>query len=195
MYHPPVPLILASASPRRAALLAAAGIPFTVRAAEVDETPRNGEPPGDYVVRLALEKARSVPIAPGEVVLGADTTVVIDGRMLGKPASGAEAREMLAVLSGREHEVWTGIALRAERREATATAVSRVRFARLTARDIDWYVASGEPDGKAGAYAIQGLASRFVESVEGSYANVVGLPVHLVCALLRDFGAEAGLAG
>lgn len=195
MYHPAVPLILASASPRRADLLAAAGIAFTVRAAAVDETPRPGESPGEYVVRLALEKARAVRLEPGEVVLGADTTVVHADRILGKPATAAEARTMLAALSGRTHEVWTGVAVRADGREASAVAVSRVRFAPLSAEEIAWYVASGEPEGKAGAYAIQGLASRFVESVEGSCSNVVGLPVHLVYALLRRFPAESGLAG
>lgn len=195
MYHPPVPLVLASASPRRADLLAAAGVPFLVRPAEVDETPLTGEAPRVYVERVARAKAWAVPAAPDEIVLGADTTVVLGERLLGKPATRAEARDMLDALSGQTHEVLTGVVLRGPGRELAAVAVSRVRFAPLSRAEIDWYLASGEPEGKAGAYAIQGLASRFVESVEGSYSNVVGLPVHLVYRLLREFGAAEGLAG
>lgn len=195
MYHPPVPLILASASPRRADLLAAAGVSFLVRPAEVDETPLTGEAPHAYVERVARAKAWAVFAAPGDVVLGADTTVVLGERILGKPATRDEARGMLAALSGQVHDVLTGVVLRGDGHERAAVAVTRVRFAPLSPAELDWYVHSGEPEGKAGAYAIQGRASRFVEAVEGSYSNVVGLPVHLVYRLLREFGAAAGLAG
>jgi septum formation protein len=180
-------LILASSSPRRAALMRAAGIPCTVEAADVDEAPLADEPPGSYVVRVAREKARAVSCRkPGNPVLGADTTVVVEGLMLGKPADRDEARTMLERLSGRLHDVLTGVVLRYEDREWEAVASTRVRFLPLSAREIEWYIDSGEPDGKAGAYAIQGLASRFIDRVEGSYSNVVGLPVTTVYGLLRS---------
>jgi septum formation protein len=179
-------LVLASASPRRADLLRAAGIPFTVEIADVDESPRPGEPAETYVVRIAREKAAVVSCRKsGNPILGADTTVVIDGLILGKPSDGEEARAMLERLSGRVHEVLTGVALRTGADEWTAVECTRVRFLPMDTDEITWYVASGEPDGKAGAYAIQGLASRFIECIEGSYTNVVGLPVATVCGLLR----------
>lgn len=182
-------LVLASASPRRRELLARAGIPFVVRPAEgVDETPREREKPEDCVCRLAETKALTVTVAPGEIVLGADTVVVIDGRILGKPANGAEAAEMLAALSGRRHEVITGICLRAPARLVRDWAVTHVWFTELSPSDIADYVASGEPHDKAGAYAIQGLASKFVDRIDGGYSNVVGLPVALVWKHLRAFG-------
>jgi septum formation protein len=173
-------LVLASQSPRRAEILRQAGIAFTVRSAVVDETPWPGEKPEDYVLRLAEAKALAVPAAPGEIVLGADTTVVIDGRMLGKPDDAADARRMLEALSGRRHEVLTGICLRRETALIRDWAVTQVWFTAMTAAEIDEYVAGGEPMDKAGAYAIQGLASRFIEKIEGCYFNVVGLPVALV---------------
>ncbi len=182
-------LILASVSPRRADLLAAAGFAFTVRPVDIDEQPRDGEPPADYVLRLAREKAAAAAAIgrdPDEVVLAADTSVVIDGLILGKPQDDEDARRMLGLLSGREHEVLTGVALRRNGREATGVASSRVKFLPLTTEEITWYVASGEPLDKAGGYAVQGLASRFVEEIHGSYANVVGLPVTLVYKLLRS---------
>jgi len=179
-----VRLLLASTSPRRAELLRAAGFEFDVAPSDVDETPLPGERPREYVLRLALEKARVAGPAPGQVVLAADTTVVIDEAILGKPASAEEATAMLTRLAGRVHEVWTGVALRLDGREVSETAVTRVEFAPMTTAEIAWYVASGEPEGKAGAYAVQGLASRFVTHIEGSYSNVVGLPVALVYQLL-----------
>ncbi len=180
-------LILASASPRRSALLHAAGFSFRVSPADVDETPLDGEQPGDCVRRLALAKARSIACRnPGEVVLAADTVVVVDRRILGKPADDAEARAMLEMLSGREHEVLTGVALRTATRELVDAASSRVRFLHLSPEEVAWYVASGEPRDKAGAYAVQGLASRFVEGIDGSYSNVVGLPVSLVYRMLKE---------
>jgi septum formation protein len=173
-------LVLASQSPRRSEILRQAGIPFTVRVAAVDETPLAGEKPEDYVVRLAELKALAVPAGADETVLGADTTVVIDGEMLGKPADAADARRMLERLSGRQHEVITGICLKRGVEVVRDCAATKVWFAPMSARDIEEYVASGEPMDKAGAYAIQGLASKFIERIDGCYFNVVGLPVALV---------------
>ena len=175
-------LLLASASPRRAELLNAAGYEFDVQPANVDESVHAREAPEDYVTRVAEAKASAVaPRADGRVVLAADTAVVVDGTILGKPADQADAARMLRLLSGRRHDVLTAVAL------PGITAVDRttVEFAPLTDTQIEWYVASGEPLDKAGAYAIQGLASRFVTRIEGSYSNVVGLPVALVSALLK----------
>ena len=179
-------IVLASRSPRRAELLHAAGITFTVRVADVDETQFEGESPRDYVLRVAEEKARAVESTQDEIVLGADTSVVIDGRTMGKPSDTAEAMRMLRSLSGRKHEVITGICLkRAERilRDVEATAVW---FAPLNEQEIHEYVEFGEPMDKAGAYGIQGLASRFVTRIEGSYTNVVGLPVALIYSRLQE---------
>ena len=173
-------LVLASQSPRRSEILRQAGIPFTVRAAAVDETPLAGEKPQDYVVRLAERKAAAVPAGPDETVLGADTTVVIDGEMLGKPADAADARRMLERLSGRQHEVITGICLKRGLEVVRDFAATKVWFALMSAREIEEYAASGEPMDKAGAYAIQGLASKFIERIDGCYFNVVGLPIALV---------------
>ena len=178
-------LVLASQSPRRAEILRNAGIPFVVRAAVVDETPLHGEQPEHYVQRLAEEKARAVPADDSETVLGADTTVVINGEILGKPADSADARRMLELLSGRRHEVITGIAIRRGDDVTRDWSVTAVWFAPMTALEIDDYVATGEPMDKAGAYAIQGLASRFIEKIEGCYFNVVGLPLSLVYRKLR----------
>jgi septum formation protein len=173
-------LVLASQSPRRAEILRHSGIPFTVRVAGVDETPLHGEKPEDYVRRLAEAKALAVPAEPDEIVLGADTTVVIDHEMLAKPASAADARRMLAMLSGRRHEVLTGICLKRGERRIRDHAVTAVWFAALSAREIDDYVAGGEPMDKAGGYAVQGAASKFIPRIEGCYCNVVGLPIALV---------------
>ncbi len=173
-------LVLASKSPRRQQILRDAGIPFVVRASEVLEERRADESPTDYVRRLAEEKAFAVPLHPGEVVLGADTTVVVDHHVLEKPRDTADAVRMLALLSGREHEVITGICLRSDSRKIVDVAITRVRFVPLTPEELETYAASGEPIDKAGAYAIQGLASKFIERIEGEYFNVVGLPVALV---------------
>ncbi len=173
-------LVLASQSPRRAEILRQAGIPFVVRAASIDETPCEGEKPEDYVRRLAEEKVMAVECAPEETILGADTTVVIDGEMLAKPADTADARRMLGILSGRRHEVMTGISIRRGSEITRDWAVTEVWFTTLTDREIDEYVASGEPMDKAGGYAIQGLASKYIEKIQGCYFNVVGLPIALV---------------
>jgi septum formation protein len=179
-------LVLASRSPRRQEILRQAGIPFTVRAADVDETPLDGEKPEDYVRRLAEMKALAVKREPDEIVLGADTTVVIDGEMLAKPADAADARRMLQLLIDRRHEVLTGICLRADARLVCDWAVTAVWFARMSSREIDEYVATREPMDKAGGYAIQGLASKFITKIEGCYFNVVGLPVSLVYRHLTE---------
>jgi septum formation protein len=182
-------LILASRSPRRAELLSAAGIEFTVRPADIDETPLPDEDARAYVLRVSREKAEAVPTAPEETVLAADTTVVIDGEILGKPADFADAANMLRKLSGCRHEVITGICLRRGAKEFSAVSVTAVWFSPLTDEEIDAYVQSGEPMDKAGAYAIQGLASLLIPRIEGSYANVVGLPVDLVARGLKDLAA------
>jgi len=158
---------------------------FKVRPVDLDESPLPGEAPGDYVLRLATEKA-AARVEPGELVLAADTTVVVDGEILGKPRDDEDARRMLRLLAGREHAVLTGIAL------GTAAEVdeTRVRFAPLSEAEIDWYVATGEPRDKAGAYAIQGLGSLFVEAVEGSWSNVVGLPVPRMYRLFARLGYD-----
>jgi len=182
-------LILASSSPRRAELLRAAGINFTVRAADIDETIKPHELPRDYVVRLSREKARAVA-RDGELALGADTTVVLNGEIAGKPADAEDARRMLRALSGRWHEVLTGLTLERSGQTLSAIASTRVKFAELSDVEINWYVSTGEPMDKAGAYAIQGHASLFVERIEGSYSNVVGLPVQVVYRLARQMGVE-----
>ncbi len=180
-------LVLASASPRRAEILRQSGIPFVVRPANVDESAMPGESPEEYVRRLAEWKARAVDPQTDELVLGADTTVVVDGEMLAKPADAADAGRMLRALSGRVHEVLTGICLKMGDRIVSDCASTRVWFAALSESDITEYVASGEPMDKAGGYAIQGLASKFIPKIEGCYFNVVGLPVALVYRHLRHW--------
>ena len=192
-------LILASASPRRAELLTAAGIPFEIRPARIDEAARPGEDARTYASRVAVDKASAVAgSSPGRPVLAADTVVVIDGLILGKPADADDAKRMLRLLSGRTHEVLTAVVLlagnnaRGTRKSVpvsyTAVEVTAVEFVLLSRPEIDWYVATGEPADKAGAYAIQGLASRFVTRIEGSYSNVVGLPVSLVYMMCARAG-------
>jgi septum formation protein len=183
-------LVLASASPRRAELLKAAGIDFTVRVADIDETPIAGESPADYVVRLAVEKAHTVPRHLNETILAADTTVVLDSQILGKPADSADAVRMLTALSGCKHEVLTGICLLHGDEAFSDLATTAVWFAPLSTKEIADYIASGEPMDKAGAYAIQGLASRFIESIDGSYSNVVGLPVEKVYRIFRRISGQ-----
>ncbi len=185
-------LVLASASPRRADLLRAAGLTFDVVPADIDEDVRAGEDPAGYVERLAREKAALVAGRhPEAFVLAADTTVVVDGTILGKPADADDARRMLRLLSGRPHQVLTGVAMTGPGRfERAAVARTRVTFAPLTDDEISWYAATGEPLDKAGAYAVQGLASRFVARIEGSHPNVVGLPVEVVYAWCREAGIQ-----
>jgi MAF protein len=182
-------LILASQSPRRKEILQNAGLDFEVRVAGIEESQRPGEPPAAYVRRLAMEKAEAVQAGPGEVVLAADTVVVVDSTVLGKPGSQSEAKEMLRLLSGREHRVLTGICLRDSERSIVDCVETTVRFMPMSDDEIDWYVTTGEPMDKAGAYAIQGLGSRFIDRIEGCYWNVVGLPLSTVYRYLRtEFG-------
>jgi septum formation protein len=184
-----VRLILASASPRRADLLRAAGFTFDVVTADVCETPRRSESPVGYVVRLAGEKAMAVARRhPGATVIGADTAVVLGRELMGKPSSDDEAARMLRSLSAGWHEVLTGVAICTAGDIAHDVETTRVRFRSLDPAEVAWYVASGEGRDKAGAYAIQGLASRFVDRIDGSYSNVVGLPVSLVWTLLKRLG-------
>jgi septum formation protein len=179
-------VVLASASPRRAELLQAAGIQFEVLPAHVDETPRPGEAPAIYVRRIAEAKATAVASRTnGRIVLAADTTVVVDDEILGKPESDDDAKRMLRLLSGRAHEVVTGVTLMSNGASSTRVESTTVEFAPLTDEEIAWYVDTGEPRDKAGAYAIQGYASRFVTRINGSYSNVVGLPISLVYELLK----------
>jgi len=194
-------LVLASASPRRQELLRSAGIPFSVEPANVDETPFAGESPRDCAERLAREKALAVFAArPHDRVLGADTVVAVDETILGKPVDGEDAARMLRLLSGRVHRVITGVCLveagssgQGSRASHTTTAseTTLVTMNELSEEDIREYVATGEPMDKAGAYAIQGMAARFIPRIEGDYANVVGLPVALVLRILRERSGDA----
>jgi septum formation protein len=195
-------LILASQSPRRAELLRNVGIAFEVRPAEIDESVRQGEDPFAYVKRLAREKAlEALKTAPeGAVVLAADTTVVVEAEILGKPLDEADARRMLEQLSGRAHQVTTGVCIAFRDVDGAVVAevdaeVTEVEFAAMSAEEIVAYVASGEPMDKAGAYAIQGRASQWIPRIRGCYFNVVGLPVARVCAMLararKDFSPQA----
>jgi septum formation protein len=186
-------LVLASASPRRRALLAAADIDVDVDPVHVDERPLAGEAPDAYVERLARLKAEAGAARhPGRVVLGADTTVVIDGDVLGKPRDAAEAVAMLRRLAGRDHDVMTGVAVASAGRIDSFVERTRVTMAPLSPADIDAYVATGEPFGKAGAYAIQGGAARFISGFVGSYTNVVGLPLEKLVEVLKHTGSEEG---
>jgi septum formation protein len=183
-------LILASSSPRRAELLRNARIAFTVLERKVPEVRRPHEWPEDFVRRIAGEKARAVfANHPDNFVLGADTVVVADGQVLGKPADAHDAVRMLRLLSGGSHLVTTGVCLLGPTVEDTRAETTTVSFGPLTDAEISQYVATGEPMDKAGAYAIQGIASRWVTHLEGCYFNVVGLPVPLVYRMLREHGA------
>jgi len=182
-------LRLASASPRRRQLLELIGVPHVVTPADIEETPRASEPAVDYVRRLALEKAEVVWASHQDLpVLAADTTVVVDGEILGKPESEADAHYMLGRLSGREHVVSTGIAVISGEQRQVAHTDSQVYFAPLSREEIQAYWESGEPRGKAGAYAIQGLGAVFVTGISGTYTGVMGLPLFETAHLLRFAG-------
>lgn len=185
------PLFLASGSPRRLELLTQIGVRFTVLSAQIDETPHSEEIPAAYVERLARGKAQAGLALLSDdqcCVLGADTAVVLDGHILGKPLDEADAQSMLTALSGREHEVLTAVALVNRQRCETRVVSSRVRFRSISTAEIQAYWASGEPRDKAGSYAIQGLAAIFVEGLHGSYSAVVGLPLCETAELLSRFG-------
>ena len=183
-----VRIVLASSSPRRRDLLTQLGLHFEVRAPEVDESPLDGETPESYAERLALAKAAAVATDDDELLIAADTVVVIDGQILGKPADAAEAAAMLGLLSDRTHQVVTAVALARAGLVASACDHTLVTFEELTEADIAWYVATGEPLDKAGAYAIQGAGELFVTRIAGSVSNVVGLPLALVRQLATRLG-------
>jgi nucleoside triphosphate pyrophosphatase len=184
-------IILASASPRRAELLDQIGVKFELIPSQIEERPHPDEAPADYITRIA--RAKVIAVARQQeagLIIGADTVVVLDGRLLGKPEDDQDARTMLKQLSGRWHAVMTGVALYdvESRHEVADYEKTLVKFAQLTDREIDWYVQTGEPKDKAGAYGIQGLGGLFVDEVAGNYYNVVGLPIPLVYRLARRLG-------
>ena len=188
-------LVLASASPRRQELLRNAGIPFDVQPAHIPEDPLPGEGARECAERLAREKALAVAEQrPTAIVLGADTVVVIDGQILGKPTDSADAARMLRMLSGREHQVITGVCLVAGGQWSVASEITAVTMSEISEQEIAGYVSGGEPMDKAGAYAIQGIASGWILRIEGDYSNVVGLPVALVYRMLRklDLYSQSG---
>ncbi|MBA7571416.1 dTTP/UTP pyrophosphatase [subsurface metagenome] len=187
-----VSFILASASPRRRELLGELIPDFEIIPSDIDERPLDGEPPEDHVLRLSKEKALAVSRAnPGRWVLGADTVVVIDGNMLGKPGTPAEAKRMLGMLSGREHKVITGFALVREGKGVVANDAvqSGVLFKDISEDEMEWYTQTSEPYDKAGGYAVQGKASFFIKEIRGSYTNVIGLPLCEVITAMEKAGA------
>jgi len=188
-------LILASGSPRRAEILTSVGWEFTKHVADIDETEHDGESPEAYVVRLAREKAAAVADQyPGEFVLGADTTVVIDEQIIAKPVDLDDARRMLTLLSGNWHEVLTGVAVVRNGEIQSGIQSTRVKFATMSDAEINFLAERGDPLDKAGAYAVQAQAALFIEGIEGDYWNVVGLPVSLVYRLVADSFAEVRTA-
>ena len=184
-------LVLASASPRRAEILRAVDWPFEVSVVDIDESPFVAENPTTYVERLAREKAAAAaPRHPGQLILGADTVVLVDGKVLGKPSDMDDARRMLRQLSDRWHEVLTGVALvrgGENRQPLVAHERTRVHFSAMSDEEINWHVENGQPLDKAGAYAVQGHAALFIRELQGDYWNVVGLPVQLVYRMAREF--------
>jgi septum formation protein len=184
-------ILLASASPRRAELLATSGFEFDVDPADVDERRHLGEAPRAYVDRIArLKASEGIRRHPHRVVVAADTVVVLDAIVLGKPRDGREARDMLRQLSGRAHQVLTGLTVGVNQDIRSHVESTTVWFRDLSEREVSWYADSGEPMDKAGAYAIQGLAARFIPKIEGSYSNVVGLPIAALTTLLAEIGPQ-----
>jgi septum formation protein len=183
-------LILASSSPRRKEILEAMGVAFTIQSLAVDESVRAGEPAADMVLRLAAAKAAAIPAGPGQIVIAADTAVVLGEEIFGKPVDVGDALRMLSALSGRTHQVMTGIAVATPDGLETALSVTDVRFREIEADEARRYWQSGEPQGKAGAYAIQGRGGVFVEAIMGSHTGVVGLPVYETARLLRAAGLD-----
>ena len=181
-------VVLASASPRRRELLQTAGVEFTVKVSDADEHIDPDTPPHEAVMALARQKAQTVAKScPGDLVIGADTVVVYDGAILGKPADAADAARMLRMLSGKTHVVYTGVCLLYGKKEETFFEQTQVTFYPLTEQEIEAYVATGEPMDKAGAYGIQGRGCTLVQRICGDYFNVVGLPVAAVCRRLREY--------
>lgn len=184
-------IVLASASPRRAELLEQVGLEFEVRAADVDETPRTGEAGETLALRLAAAKADAAArYAPDALVIGSDTVVALDGDIFGKPRDRHDAASMLSRLAGRTHSVFSGVAVICGVQRAARLCATRVTMAAIDDRSIDSYWASGEPRGKAGGYAIQGLGAVFVKHLAGSYSGVMGLPLFETAELLRAFGVD-----
>lgn len=183
--------VLASRSPRRVQFLREAGFVFSIDPADVLEIPAAHEAPSAYTLRVAFAKAGAAQHGAARVCLGADTDVVLDGRILGKPNDAADAVQMLTALSGRTHQVISAVALMQGARSESVITCTEIDFAKLSPQDIANYVATGEPMGKAGAYGIQGAAARFVRNVRGSYTGVVGLPMAETCALLARFNIHA----
>jgi septum formation protein len=187
-------LVLASASPRRAELLTTLGLRFEVQVADVDESVHDGEAPASYVERVARAKAAAIAAAdPDAVIVAADTTVVLDGQILGKPRDADDARSMLASLAGRTHQVLTAVVVTSGGASAARVVATAVTFAPITDAELDWYLATGEPFDKAGAYGIQGAGGLFVAGIEGSYHNVVGLPLDALAATIADVDVGATL--
>jgi septum formation protein len=183
-------VVLASASPRRHELLTRIGVQFSVRPPDIDESPLDGEAPTEYVRRLASAKASAVNASPDELVIAADTTVDLDSHILGKPVDDSEAASMLRRLSARTHSVHTGVAVRHGAKELVEVCTTLVTFATLDEATIRWYISTGEPLDKAGSYALQGAGAVFVERVEGSVSNVVGLPMHVLVELAVVLGID-----
>lgn len=188
-----IPVVLGSASPRRRDLLTQLGVEFTVVSPDIDETPLPGETPVAYVRRLAIAKSHAVPAEAAALVITADTTVDLGGAILSKPDDAEHAKAMLRQLSARTHRVHTGVAVRRGDALVHDVVTSLVTFVPLSAASIEWYVATGEPLDKAGAYAVQGTGGVFVQQVRGSVSNVVGLPLHTLVRLAAELGV--GLAG
>jgi septum formation protein len=189
-------LILASASPRRAEILRNAGFDLEVRPAHVDESLRQDESAADYVCRLAEEKVRAIAlqlrgqaIPEPSVIIGADTAVVADGEILGKPEGDEDARRMLHILSGKTHEVFTGLALMSSQQIYVSFEMTRVTFARMSDDEIEEYISTGEPFDKAGGYGIQGRGGKFIPRIDGCYFNIMGLPLARLYAMLRELNA------
>lgn len=185
--------ILASSSPRRRELLESIGMDFQVTPSHVPEEHRPGEAPEEYVARLSREKAAAVAAQhPAQWVIAADTTVLLGDRLLEKPADGADAARMLSLIAGQTHIVYTGVTLQNvdSGHRDTRVAESEVRMLPLSGRDIEWYVATGEPLDKAGAYAVQGIGAMFIDSIHGSYTNVVGLPLAMLFQMMRKAGID-----
>jgi septum formation protein len=184
-------IVLASGSPRRSEIMNSVGWPFTKDVPDIDESERDGEMPEDYVRRLAAEKAQAVAHShPGEIVLAADTTVVIDGKIIGKPTDEAHARQMIEMLSGNWHEVLTGVAVAKNGNSEVGMQRTRVKFAPMSDAEIAFLVSEGDPLDKAGAYAVQAQAALFIEAIDGDYWNVVGLPISLVYEMVKKVGDE-----
>ena len=185
-------IVLASGSPRRSEIMNSVGWPFVKDVPDIDESERDGESPEDYVRRLAAEKAQAVAGShPGEIVLAADTTVVINGKIIGKPNDDEHAREMIEMLSGNWHEVLTGVAVAKNGNAEVGMQRTRVKFAAMNDKEIEFLVSEGDPLDKAGAYAVQAQAALFIEAIVGDYWNVVGLPISLVYEMVKKVRDES----